>query len=243
MTSPPMPPLDHLDRITAGHPSHASPSPSPERPISAATSSLDGGVGLPPPRATANPTPPSSAPRDLYRHPNSLYRQPPSQPPQPSPSYPTPSAPPPAYFQAPSTNDNDDNNSTNATTNNNHTNTNNNNLRRRRLLRWLYLVHPDVLAMLLLLALTYLIMRFSRSVFGQHDRVFPMHWDDGSKRWYGPVELSREPRPFVLSVLWTGAGMPAVGVAVVVGMQVVGVRSWWDVGAGVFGVFKGLVMM
>ena len=69
-----------------------------------------------------------------------------------------------------------------------------------------------------------------------------MDWDPVGGRWYGPAALSYEPRPFVLSILWTAALMPAAGVGVVVGMQVF-VRSWWDVNAGVFGVFKGLVMM
>ena len=69
-----------------------------------------------------------------------------------------------------------------------------------------------------------------------------MTWDPVSERWYGPVELSRPARPFVLGILFTAVVIPSVGCAVLVGMQVL-VRSAWDLNAGLFGMFKGLVMM
>ena len=69
-----------------------------------------------------------------------------------------------------------------------------------------------------------------------------MTWEPVSARWYGPPELSYPRRPLILNSLVTGVVVPVVGVGVVVGMQV-WVRRWGDVGAGVGGIFKGLVMM
>lgn len=69
-----------------------------------------------------------------------------------------------------------------------------------------------------------------------------MTWDAVSGTWYGPIELSYPYEPFVVSVLASAVVIPAVGVVVVVCMQV-WVRSFWDANAGLFAVFKGLVMM
>ena len=69
-----------------------------------------------------------------------------------------------------------------------------------------------------------------------------MTWDPVLERWYGPPELSYPYSPFILSVLFTGVLIPAVGVVVIVGMQA-WVRSFWDTNAALFGLFKGLVMM
>lgn len=69
-----------------------------------------------------------------------------------------------------------------------------------------------------------------------------MTWDPVSGKWYGPPELSYPHAPFILGVVFTAVVVPAVGVAVLVGMQVF-VRSFWDLNAGLFGLFKGLVMM
>ena len=69
-----------------------------------------------------------------------------------------------------------------------------------------------------------------------------MTWDPVSEKWYGPPELSYPVRPFVLGIMFTLVLIPAVGVAVLVGMQVF-VRSFWDLNAGLFAMFKGLVMM
>lgn len=96
--------------------------------------------------------------------------------------------------------------------------------------------------MLLALSVTYIIMRTSLDVFRIKKRYFAMTWDPASKSWYGPVGLSEPFQPFLLSVVVTGVGIPAVGMGVVLGMQV-WVRSLEDVNAGVFGVLKGLVMM
>ena len=69
-----------------------------------------------------------------------------------------------------------------------------------------------------------------------------MTWDPASERWYGPPELSYPYSPFVLGVVFLAVLIPAVGAAVVVGMQL-WVRSFWDANAGLFGMAKGLVMM
>ena len=69
-----------------------------------------------------------------------------------------------------------------------------------------------------------------------------MTWDPVSGKWYGPPELSYPHAPFILGVVFTAVVVPAVGVAVLVGMQLF-VRSFWDLNAGLFGLFKGLVMM
>ena len=69
-----------------------------------------------------------------------------------------------------------------------------------------------------------------------------MTWDPISERWYGPAELSYPLSPFILGILFTALLIPAMGVAVILCMQV-WVRSFWDVNAGLFGLFKGLVMM
>ena len=96
--------------------------------------------------------------------------------------------------------------------------------------------------MLLALAVVHIIMKFSHVVFRWNQRYFPMTWDPVSERWYGPPELSYPHSPLILSTLFTGVVIPAVGVAVIVGMQV-WVRSFWDANAGLFALFKGLVMM
>lgn len=69
-----------------------------------------------------------------------------------------------------------------------------------------------------------------------------MTWEPVSGRWYGPPELSYPRTPFVFGILMLGVLIPAIGVAVIAGMQV-WVRSFWDMNAGLFGLFKGLVMM
>lgn len=96
--------------------------------------------------------------------------------------------------------------------------------------------------MLCALSIVYAITRTPLDVFRRNRRSFAMRWDPASERWYGPVEISEPFRPFVLSVLVSGVVIPAVGVGVVVGMQL-WVRSLEDVNAGVFGLLKGLVMM
>lgn len=106
---------------------------------------------------------------------------------------------------------------------------------------WLRLVYIDLLTMALVLFAVYNIMVFWPDVFRWNERFFPMTWDPVSESWYGPPELSYPESPFVLAVPFLVGVIPGVGAAVVVGMQI-WVRSFWDVNAGLFGLFKGLVM-
>lgn len=208
-----MPPLDLLDSVTAGHLTN----PSPER--EPANTSFNG-------LGDGNPTPPASHARSLPRRPNPRNTDPinnsyPLPPPQSSP----PAYSPPTH-QRPST----------------FTSWHRAHRTWEAFLHWLRLVSLDIFFMLLALAAVHVIMRFSHVVFRWNQRYFPMTWDPVSGKWYGPLELSYPRSPLILSTLFTGVLIPAVGVAVIVGMQA-WVRSFWDANAALFGLFKGLVMM
>ncbi|KAM0797390.1 hypothetical protein BDR22DRAFT_437730 [Usnea florida] len=233
------PPLDLLDSVTAGHPNH----PSPERPVPVPVD----GPSDQQHRGTA-PRAPTAAPFIRGREEqergggggggsyNNIAA--PAAPPNAN-GYPDPQPAPPPYRPIPSTY---------------HPQQQQQRRRHhfphypqhhhllRAFLHWLRLVYLDVLFMLLALSVTYVIMRTSLDVFRAQRRFFAMSWDPVSQRWYGPVGLSEPFQPFVLGVVVTGVVIPAVGVGVVLGMQL-WVRSWEDVNAGVFGVLKGLVMM
>ncbi|CAF9913143.1 hypothetical protein IMSHALPRED_000925 [Imshaugia aleurites] len=113
---------------------------------------------------------------------------------------------------------------------------------RRACVRWLRLVYLDILLLLTVVASVKVMMVFSDNVYRWDERYFPMTWDPDSKKWYGPPELSYPHSPLIFSVVFLAVLLPAVGAAVVIGMQL-WVRSFWDANAGLFGLFKGLVLM
>lgn len=215
--------LDLLDRVTTGHLTH--PSPSPER--EPAIQSTDGPTdGRHPPRIPYAPSVPyGPAPQDATPvndgYPSPPLTSPPAYRPTPLPQPPitSPHPQPRISFSFMRVH-----------------------CRCNGFLRWLRLVYLDIAFMLLALAVTHVIMKFAHVVFRWDQRYFPMTWDPISERWYGPAELSYPLSPFILSILFTGVLIPAVGVAVIVGMQA-WVGSFWDMNAGLFALFKGLVMM
>lgn len=226
-----MSPLDLLDRVSSGH---LTTEPSPERaPADDINDSLDGPSNNNNNNNNAYPTQPIPRSYDLpHRQPGPSTIPIPNNDYPPAPPLPPFQPSPPAYRRTPLLPE------TTSSSSPHHRRSH----ARTALRHWLRLVYLDIAVMLLALAATYLVMRVSGAVFRARERPFPMTWEPVSGRWYGPPELSYPVRPFVLGVAFTAVVIPAVGTAVLVGMQAF-VRSFWDLNAGLFGMFKGLVMM
>ncbi len=108
------------------------------------------------------------------------------------------------------------------------------------LLLWLRLAWLDILAMLVILAISY-VFKDHVPVFRQNRRTFAM-WRDGPDDWYGETYISHAKQPLVLSNLAAALIFVAVPIGIILFMQIF-IRNFWDAHTAIFGLLQALITM
>jgi membrane-associated phospholipid phosphatase len=108
------------------------------------------------------------------------------------------------------------------------------------LLLWLRLAWLDILAMLVILAISY-VFKDHVPVFRQNRRTFAM-WRDGPDDWYGETYISHAKQPLILSNLVAALIFVASPIGIILFMQIF-IRNFWDAHTAIFGLLQALITM